>query len=153
MARCLSGAWFAVRAKSIVFSQRANERDTIATNARARETNSSSGQRSTSFRCTKPLLISAAPSGATCPGSNAGSRIRNRREEAPVLDLPVSETKPQPLSRTTVRQTGAISQFERRLIQERTKAGLAAARARGRNGGRPPINPGDPKVTLAKKLH
>ena len=31
----------------------------------------------------------------------------------------------------------ALAQFERRLIQERTKAGLAAARARGRIGGRP----------------
>lgn len=31
---------------------------------------------------------------------------------------------------------GAIAQFERRLIAERTKAGLAAARARGRKGGR-----------------
>ncbi|QFT13273.1 DNA-invertase hin (plasmid) [Vibrio sp. THAF190c] len=31
---------------------------------------------------------------------------------------------------------GAIAQFERRLISERTKVGLAAARARGRRGGR-----------------
>jgi len=31
----------------------------------------------------------------------------------------------------------ALSEFERSLIQERTRAGLAAARARGRKGGRP----------------
>jgi DNA invertase Pin-like site-specific DNA recombinase len=31
----------------------------------------------------------------------------------------------------------AIAEFERELIVERTKAGLAAARARGRHGGRP----------------
>jgi DNA invertase Pin-like site-specific DNA recombinase len=31
----------------------------------------------------------------------------------------------------------ALAEFERELIVERTKAGLAAARARGRNGGRP----------------
>jgi DNA invertase Pin-like site-specific DNA recombinase len=31
----------------------------------------------------------------------------------------------------------SIAQFERELIQERTQAGLAAARARGRTGGRP----------------
>jgi len=31
----------------------------------------------------------------------------------------------------------ALAEFERELIAERTKAGLAAARARGRNGGRP----------------
>ncbi|MHA7191872.1 recombinase family protein [Arthrobacter sp. MDT2-16] len=32
----------------------------------------------------------------------------------------------------------ALAEFERDLIKERTKAGLAAARARGRTGGRPP---------------
>ena len=32
---------------------------------------------------------------------------------------------------------GALAQFERDLIRERTLAGLAAARARGRRGGRP----------------
>lgn len=31
----------------------------------------------------------------------------------------------------------ALAQFERDLIRERTRAGLKAARARGRNGGRP----------------
>jgi DNA invertase Pin-like site-specific DNA recombinase len=46
----------------------------------------------------------------------------------------------------------ALAQFERRLIQERTNAGLAAARARGRSGGRPPTDRDDPKVILANKL-
>ena len=32
---------------------------------------------------------------------------------------------------------GALAEFERNLIRERTQAGLAAARARGRRGGRP----------------
>ena len=32
---------------------------------------------------------------------------------------------------------GALAEFERNLIRERTRAGLAAARARGRKGGRP----------------
>ncbi len=32
----------------------------------------------------------------------------------------------------------ALAEFERGIIQERTQAGLAAARARGRHGGRPP---------------
>ncbi len=31
----------------------------------------------------------------------------------------------------------ALAEFEREMIVERTKAGMAAARARGRNGGRP----------------
>ena len=33
---------------------------------------------------------------------------------------------------------GALAEFERNIIRERTNAGLAAARARGRKGGRPP---------------
>ena len=33
---------------------------------------------------------------------------------------------------------GALAEFERSLIKERTFAGLQAARARGRKGGRPP---------------
>ena len=32
---------------------------------------------------------------------------------------------------------GALAEFERNLIRERTQAGLRAARARGRQGGRP----------------
>ena len=34
---------------------------------------------------------------------------------------------------------GALGQFERDLIRDRTKAGLAAAAARGRKGGRKPV--------------
>ena len=34
---------------------------------------------------------------------------------------------------------GALGQFERDLIQERTRAGLMAAAARGRTGGRKPV--------------
>ncbi len=47
----------------------------------------------------------------------------------------------------------ALAQFERRLIQERTRAGLAAARARGRLGGRPSLDPHDPRVQMAKALY
>jgi DNA invertase Pin-like site-specific DNA recombinase len=47
----------------------------------------------------------------------------------------------------------ALAQFERRLIQERTKAGLAATRARGRKGGRRPIGSNDPRVRTAKTMH
>src|SRR3954453_22725807 len=36
---------------------------------------------------------------------------------------------------------GALAEFERDLIRERTKAGLVAARARGRVGGRPTSTP------------
>ena len=47
---------------------------------------------------------------------------------------------------------GTLAQFERRLIQERTQAGLTAARARGKKGGRPKISNDDPKVQMAKKM-
>ena len=35
---------------------------------------------------------------------------------------------------------GAIAHFERRLLVERTRDGIAAARARGKRPGRPPVN-------------
>ncbi len=45
---------------------------------------------------------------------------------------------------------GALAEFERSLIRERTSAGLAAARARGRRGGRPPaLSSKDIKVAKA----
>ena len=47
----------------------------------------------------------------------------------------------------------ALAQLERRLIQERTKAGLSAARARGRKGGRKPITGEDPRVKTAQRMH
>lgn len=47
----------------------------------------------------------------------------------------------------------ALAQFERSLIVERTKAGLAAARARGRKGGRPKLDLSDPRITTARTLH
>jgi DNA invertase Pin-like site-specific DNA recombinase len=47
----------------------------------------------------------------------------------------------------------ALAQFERELIRERTRAGLTAARARGRMGGRRPVSPLDPKVRMAKRMH
>jgi DNA invertase Pin-like site-specific DNA recombinase len=47
----------------------------------------------------------------------------------------------------------ALAQFEQRLIQERTRAGLSAARARGRKGGRKPLSPTAPKVLTAQKMY
>ena len=40
--------------------------------------------------------------------------------------------------RLTFHIFGAMAEFERSIIRERTRAGLDAARARGRKGGRPP---------------
>ncbi len=46
---------------------------------------------------------------------------------------------------------GALAEFERSIIRERTKAGLAAAKARGKVGGRPPaLGPDD--ISAAKAM-
>lgn len=58
-------------------------------------------------------------------------------------------TTPQGRLMMTVFQ--AFSQFERDLIVERTKEGLKSARARGRKGGRPPVNQRD--IERALKLY
>jgi DNA invertase Pin-like site-specific DNA recombinase len=47
----------------------------------------------------------------------------------------------------------ALAEFERSVIKERTRAGLSAARARGRLGGRRPTLVSDPRVQHAKKLY
>src|SRR6266702_1485222 len=47
---------------------------------------------------------------------------------------------------------GALAEFERDLIRERTNAGLTAARARGRIGGRPRKLKTNGKVALARRM-
>jgi DNA invertase Pin-like site-specific DNA recombinase len=46
----------------------------------------------------------------------------------------------------------ALAEFERDLVRERTSAGLAAARARGRRGGRPSVLTGH-KLQVAQEMH
>jgi DNA invertase Pin-like site-specific DNA recombinase len=46
----------------------------------------------------------------------------------------------------------ALAEFERDLIRERTTAGLAAARARGRHGGRPSVLSGH-KLQVAQEMY
>jgi len=48
--------------------------------------------------------------------------------------------------------SAAFAEYEKSIIQERTKAGLKAARSRGRKGGRPKAIT-DEKFNLAKKLY
>ncbi len=50
---------------------------------------------------------------------------------------------------------GALAEFERDIIKERTQAGLQAARARGRLGGRPKVTTMNTpkKVALAQSLY
>jgi DNA invertase Pin-like site-specific DNA recombinase len=47
---------------------------------------------------------------------------------------------------------GALAEFERNLIRERTTAGLTAARARGKKGGRPKTLTGK-KLSIAQDLY
>lgn len=47
---------------------------------------------------------------------------------------------------------GALAEFERDLIRERTKAGLEAARARGRTGGRRPTMTPE-KLAVAREMY
>jgi DNA invertase Pin-like site-specific DNA recombinase len=47
---------------------------------------------------------------------------------------------------------GALAEFERDIIRERTRAGLASARSRGRLGGRPSIMNGK-KLKMATSLY
>ena len=48
---------------------------------------------------------------------------------------------------------GALAEFERDLTRERTHAGLAAARARGRTGGRPKKLADPKQLALARRLY
>lgn len=47
----------------------------------------------------------------------------------------------------------ALSSYELALIRERTRAGLKAARARGRVGGRPKTSTHDPLVLAVKRMY
>ena len=47
---------------------------------------------------------------------------------------------------------GALAEFEREIIRERTKAGLAAARARGRRGG-PKYKLTEKQIAIARQLY
>jgi len=49
---------------------------------------------------------------------------------------------------------GALAEFERDIIRERTNAGLTAARARGRKGGRPRSSlSSDSKLQMARQMY
>jgi DNA invertase Pin-like site-specific DNA recombinase len=64
-----------------------------------------------------------------------GAHFRSLRD-------PIDTTTPQGMFSLQV--LGAVAQLERALIAERTKAGLLAARRRGRIGGNPGLRAGDP---------
>lgn len=61
--------------------------------------------------------------------------LRERGIGLQSLNDPIDTTTSQ--GRLSFNLFASLAEFERDLIRERTQAGLAAARARGRNGGRP----------------
>jgi len=69
------------------------------------------------------------------------------------LQDPIGTASPQ--GKFTLQALGTAAEFERALIRERTKAGLASARTKGRVGGNPGLRARDPaalrKVRLARQ--
>ena len=81
------------------------------------------------------------------------NRIQSKGAEFQSLHDHIDTTTPQ--GRFTFHIFAALAEFERDIIQERTKAGLAAARARGRVGGRPKglSKAAQHKAIVAEKLY
>jgi DNA invertase Pin-like site-specific DNA recombinase len=63
------------------------------------------------------------------------NEMQGKGAELQSLNDHIDTTTPQ--GKFTFHLFAALAEFERDIIRERTKAGLAAARARGRKGGRP----------------
>ena len=63
------------------------------------------------------------------------NEMQGKGAEFQSLNDHIDTTTPQ--GKFTFHLFAALAEFERDIIRERTKAGLAAARARGRTGGRP----------------
>jgi len=79
-------------------------------------------------------------------------RLRARGAHFRSLGDPIDTASPQGIF--TLQVLGAAAELERALIRERTKAGLKAAKARGRMGGNPGLRARDPaavrKVAAAR---
>ena len=80
-------------------------------------------------------------------------RLEARGAHFRSLQDPIDTASPQ--GKFTLQVLGAAAEFERALIRERTMAGLASARAKGRIGGNPGLRARDPaslrKVRLARQ--
>ena len=66
------------------------------------------------------------------------------------LTDPIDTSSPQ--GKFTLQVLGAAAEFERALIRERTKAGLASARIKGRVGGNPGLRAKDPAALRKMRL-
>ncbi|SMH41831.1 recombinase family protein [Azospirillum agricola] len=73
--------------------------------------------------------------------------LRGRGCHFRCLTSPIDTASPH--GTLVLQMLGAVAEYERSLIRERTRAGLAAAKARGRVGGNPKLKQGD-KVTAQR---
>jgi DNA invertase Pin-like site-specific DNA recombinase len=76
--------------------------------------------------------------------------LQTRGVELVVLDQGIDTSTP--VGRMFFQILGAIAEFEHALLSERTRDGLAAARARGRTGGQKP-KLGPRQVALARAMY
>jgi Resolvase, N terminal domain len=79
-----------------------------------------------------------------------GVRLRSAGESERSLTGSVDTTTPG--GRLVFHVFDALAEFERELIRERTRAGLDAARARGRHGGRPTVMTAG-KLAVARQMY
>lgn len=77
-------------------------------------------------------------------------QLQDRGVDLVVLDQGIDTSTP--VGRMFFHILGAIAEFERALISERTRDGLEAARARGRTGGQKP-KLGPRQVALARAMY
>ena len=77
--------------------------------------------------------------------------LNNRKVEFQSITENIDTTTPG--GKLTFHLFGALAEFERDIIRERTQAGLQAARARGRLGGRPKALNTPNKVAIAQSLY
>jgi DNA invertase Pin-like site-specific DNA recombinase len=72
--------------------------------------------------------------------------------DAGFRSLPGGDRHHHPRGKLVFHVFAALAEFERDLVRERTSAGLAAARARGRHGGRPSVLTGH-KLQVAQEMY
>ena len=80
--------------------------------------------------------LEARPPVALAEGRAAHHGADRQRGRGLPVASPRTSTPPPPAGRMMMQMVGAFAEFERAMIRERTSAGLAAARAEGRIGGR-----------------
>jgi DNA invertase Pin-like site-specific DNA recombinase len=81
---------------------------------------------------------------------NLVADLQQRHIDLQVLDQGLDTSTP--AGKLIFAVIGAVAEFERDLISERTRAGLDAARARGRKGGRRPVMTAQ-KAAVARQMY